>query len=864
MGPAGSLPPDGIRTEGGFTPEDLVGDIFAKGVCNNIDNVKSIGPNGGIGFFENGMASIGLESGIILSTGPIQNAHPPNNRNDRSGNFDAPGDDPDLLLLATGPLKDAVGLEFDFTPLDSFVTFRYVFASEEYCEFAGSQYNDVFGFFVSGPGIDGAFSNKGENVALIPGTESFVAINSVNHYVNSNLYVRNERKVDWEKCNLPELQVSYHDQIQYDGFTTIFTALLKLAPCHTYHMRMVVADVGDADYDSAVFLEAESFNIGNMVELTAGPETREGCPDGYFLFNRTSDSPIQLPLTVAYQLSPSGTAQEGLDFASLGGTITIPAGQMSARLPVEVFNDGLPEGVEYLGLELDIPCACYSDSSFLYISDPEPIHVDLPTGLACPGEAARLKPSVVGGVPPFSYLWSTGATDSVIFAPGEPAMTYHVTVTDACMQTNSAQTSVVAAEAPLARLSGDYRICPGDTAHLLLELSGHPPWVVEYSVGGGTPRFTPPVYSSPYFIASVQGGLYEIESVSDAACTGAFSGVARVEILGPSIEAVLRPTTCFDFRDGEIEVILQGGAPPFQIHWSPDIGNGLQINNLAAGDYSLTVSDAQGCSVARTFSIDQPPALKEIRVDCEMVRGAGNFNPQPTGGAPPYRYALTPDGPWQSEDFFNQLVPGRQYPIFIRDANDCTLSQDFWMPVQYERMVEMPGQLSLRWGESLQMPVVLNIPETLISSIRWLPEAGLSCSNCLQPVLTGPSAALYTLYLSDIFGCTEERSLRIEQSGDLPIYIPNAFSPDGDQFNDRFRIFPVPGLIRIIKTYQVFDRWGGLLFAATDLDPYSDFSGWDGMVNRRPAEAGVYTFWMELELADGNAHIIKGSVVLMR
>ncbi|MCB0629135.1 MAG: choice-of-anchor L domain-containing protein, partial [Lewinella sp.] len=193
--PAGDPPDDKtIRTELGLSPEELVRNVFVAGTCYNITEIVGLGNPEGIGYFENGSYSIGLDRGIILSTGPITHAASPNSTGERSGDFDDKKSDPDLSKLATGPIRDRVGLEFDFIPLDSFVTFRYVFASEEYCEFVGSKYNDVFGFFVRGPGIEGGFTGNAKNVALIPGSQDFVSINNVNHKRNKQYYINNTRE----------------------------------------------------------------------------------------------------------------------------------------------------------------------------------------------------------------------------------------------------------------------------------------------------------------------------------------------------------------------------------------------------------------------------------------------------------------------------------------------------------------------------------------------------------------------------------------------------------------------------------------------------------------------------------------------
>ena len=165
---------NGIVTDDSYDVETLVREIFIKGSCDNVENIAAIGHPEGIGYFEQGSPIIGMQEGIILATGPIGNAEGPNSATDVSGNFGDNTGDVDLDIMATDDVRDAVGIEFDFVPLDSIVTFRYVFASEEYCEFVGSIFNDVFGFFISGPGIEGDFSNNSMNVALVPGTDDFV------------------------------------------------------------------------------------------------------------------------------------------------------------------------------------------------------------------------------------------------------------------------------------------------------------------------------------------------------------------------------------------------------------------------------------------------------------------------------------------------------------------------------------------------------------------------------------------------------------------------------------------------------------------------------------------------------------------
>ena len=137
--------------------------------------------NGGAAIFNGGgTTNIGINSGIILSTGDANVAIGPND-DFNAGVIGFPNNtDSDLEQIAGVSINDACILEFDFIPVSSTISFQYVFGSEEYNEFVCSAFNDAFGFFVSGPGINGPFSNNAINIALLPDGVTPVTINTVN------------------------------------------------------------------------------------------------------------------------------------------------------------------------------------------------------------------------------------------------------------------------------------------------------------------------------------------------------------------------------------------------------------------------------------------------------------------------------------------------------------------------------------------------------------------------------------------------------------------------------------------------------------------------------------------------------------
>jgi hypothetical protein len=220
--------------------------------------------------FSNGLTSpVNIDSGVILSTGNSLVAQI------GSGFFDPPFaqqagasevstspvfGDPDLALLVNDIVQNAAVLEFDFVPTSSFVEFNYVFASEEYPEFTPcttpNPINDVFGFFISGPGITGPFSNSAANIALIPGTTLPISINNINECSPFNtFYVDNSTFID------PTSGLVNPNTIQYDGMTTVLTARSNVQCGQTYHIKLAIANVFDNGFDSAVFLQANSFSI---------------------------------------------------------------------------------------------------------------------------------------------------------------------------------------------------------------------------------------------------------------------------------------------------------------------------------------------------------------------------------------------------------------------------------------------------------------------------------------------------------------------------------------------------------------------------------------------------------------------------
>lgn len=526
----------GIDADNSLVAEELVSNILISGDCYDIQNIQGIGSGEGIGYFSDGLETIGFEEGIILATGNILYAEGPNESNSQSLIFPGIQTDNDLGFMATNAVEDASGIEFDFTPTSDMIEFEYVFASEEYCEYVNSTYNDVFGFFISGPGINGEFQFNGENIARIPNNGDVVAINSVNHLSNIEYFIGNHTN-----CG----ESLHPNTIEYDGFTTPLKAYASVIPCETYHIRMVVGDVGDSVYDSAVFLKANSFQASGSALVEANSTNSnsnvvyESCDDAEFVFTRMEGDDGSEDLEIDITVLNTSTADEGTDYMLLPTSILIPAGQMSFTLPVEIINDNIVEGEETLQIEVPSSCTCSQNIVEMIIQDVEPIAATPQNITVCGTESTALTISPTGGVGVYQYTWDNGATTPTINIPafGMGMQSYTVMIIDDCGNTTQVTNTVTAIAPPEAMISGSGSHCQEDTETLIdlvVTFTGAAPWEFTYLLNGVVQE-TITTMDNPHILQVNDLGTYTLGMVSyaDGYCEGTTSGTAAITATTP-------------------------------------------------------------------------------------------------------------------------------------------------------------------------------------------------------------------------------------------------------------------------------------------------------------------------------------------
>jgi len=434
----------------------LVNDVLLGGGVK-VSNVKYTGSAEAIAAFNAEKSNVGFSQGILLSTGKVAKAIGPNNQFTTSGlGFGGTGDaDLDMLLPQGFSTKDAAILEFDFIPLSDTLRFNYVFASEEYPEANCSFFNDVFSFMLSGPNpMGGNYNNY--NIALIPGTNIPVSINTINSGVVGNggdSTICSAINAQWKAYssyfrnngNGTNIYPQYFDSgvVQYDGLTVAFTAKAAIVPCQLYHIKIAIADVGDDRSDSGVFLEAKSFSGGLKVISDQNAQNnilQEGCAASalHFVRYKYFDSLIDINFNV------KGSAVNQLDFTDLIGNalpqkITFnklippfPASD-TVSLWFKAPFDALSENNEDIHFQIINTLGCEVDTIDLFytIQNSDSLQLSvIGNHSLCAGDTLLLQLNISNGHAPFYYNWNSGENLTSFFNKKYDVSTIHEIVFD--------------------------------------------------------------------------------------------------------------------------------------------------------------------------------------------------------------------------------------------------------------------------------------------------------------------------------------------------------------------------------------------------------------------------------------------------
>lgn len=912
--------------------------LVGEGV--SISNVVLTADSRGSAFFNNrGGTNIGIDSGIVLTNGRAQTIGSSIGMSgdgfteaadaevsleqydilDYSGDADLAA----LLNIPANETHDASILEFDFVPLGDSIKFRYVFSSDEYPTYAcpdpgGLNYNDAFAFFISGPGISGT-----RNIALIPGTNAPVTINNINDQpcaVYPQYYVYNEDNVNFT----------------HNGHTKVFTAMERVQPCQTYHLKLVIADVVDGSLDSGVFLEAKSLN-SNAIQLTnltqVDPVTNisylvEGCATGAIKFKRQLATASSQTIGLAY----SGTAINGTDVQLLPSSITIPPNETEVLLNIFPIMDLVPEGIEMLKIYTLAPCATGItpiDSAEIQIRDYDILGLTPDTATVCRNSPVQLL--ATSGYT--TYTWAPNSTLSSLSVPNPVAMptashtTYYCTAT---VGTCNARDSVYLRLKDVELLGKTDLVCQnGTSGQIRVSPGAEWPHPLLFSINNG-PTQTDSTFSN------LSAGDYTIRVLDASGCLDSI----RVTLTQPAttISATITPTaaTCSGTADGQLLITPAGGTLPYLY----SINNGVNyqasnIFNVGTGNYLIKVKDANGCNVSTSQTItlnnDLVVEAGDPKTICEgssidlaavsngtafswtpsnTLTNAGTISPTAHPVTTTKYYVLATKGicshtdsvvvnvhpapvpnagsditicygastdlngsggatySWSPATYLvstaqnnTQVVKPLNditYYLSVTDANGCVSLKNDTVNISVTPAVKMFAghDTVVAMNQPLQLHAI-EIGNSDVISYSWSPVTGLNNSLTANPVMTLDHDITYIVTGRTSANCEGSDDIFIKVYKGPEIYVPKAFTPNGDGLNDLLSVQAVG--MKEYHYFSVFNRWGQKIFST------SNFSkGWDGKLSGALQGNGNYIWIAEAVDFLGNVIRRKGSVLLLR
>ena len=578
----------------------LGGGIIASNHSYQGDSVQ-------IGYFDATNTSLGINSGIVMATGDLSVLDP------FYTGFGAIisniATDPDLLNVANsvppllpspftnsftvGSINDVAVLEFDFVPTSDSLSFQYVFGSEEYFNFENSQYNDVFGFFLSGPGITGPFSspafhpNGSVNLAIVPGSspELPITISSVNSVtpINDQYFVDNTGGLDTIAAA--------------KGYTTVLTAYAAVQCGETYHIRLAIADGTDPGLSSFVWLQAGSF-ASPLLEIV----------DDLGLDSTVLEIPCNSTITLTAN-GGVGATYEWYDSSGIFSTnsnVTVSSG-------------------EYWVTATSFGCPVVSDTIIVNSQAAPTVNLGNDYTIAC-NDITNIYPIVNGGSGNYSYLWNNNSTDSTINVGGG---NFSIKVTDNFTNCFALDTIIITEQSqPNTIVSGGGSICEdGSTVEIDFVFDGILPWDLEFYNGLDT-IFRNNLTNNNYSYVTNQEGNYQIISVIDNNnCISNISGSASV-VLNQMPEALINIEEFILYIGDTLYLELLNNYSTYQWYNQNDelLSNNPILNVFEQGEYYVFVIDENGCSDYSNITVVNVVPRSEIFVPNSFTPNSDKHN----------------------------------------------------------------------------------------------------------------------------------------------------------------------------------------------------------------------------------------------
>ena len=421
----------------------------------------------------------------------------------------------------------------------------------------------------------------------------------------------------------------------------------------------------------------------------------------------------------------------------------------------------------------------------------------------------------------------------------------------------------------------------------MVSCSGDANGTATVNISGGTPDYVFTWSASAdtdNMIDGLTAGTYTVDIVDDNGCSPGQQTftISQPNALELSIDPVQTTPTvaCAGDANGRIGVFVSSvnnndlADNPY--NWSNNAAGPDQslARDLAPGTYSVTVTDVEGCQDSIQYTIGEPEAITfsvlpieepqcfgettEVMVDTAF---GGSSN-----GIEDFTFTVNNDG-------FRIPVGGTgtafsgEVVVTVFDSVGCTAEQTFSVNQPPEIIIDLPERITVELGDTLTRLNPLISPVGDLYEYLWTPAEFLEADTIRSPIVRPFTDTDYQLRVTNANQCQAFANIFVEVDANRNVYIPNAFSPNRDGRNEEFRVFTCQG-VKQINSFQVFDRWGGLLNASENILPPNCLDGtilWNGDgQNGKPVNPGVFVYFIEVEFLDDRKLVYRGDVTVIR
>ncbi|MFK7774582.1 MAG: gliding motility-associated C-terminal domain-containing protein [Saprospiraceae bacterium] len=450
------------------------------------------------------------------------------------------------------------------------------------------------------------------------------------------------------------------------------------------------------------------------------------------------------------------------------------------------------------------------------------------------------------------------------------AITCQAVTSETCVTTNTLtsapiQIEVTTPENPTIAITSDATsVCSGSIVNFTAtgeNLGSNPQyqWLVDGTITGNTTNTFNTTFTTEQTISCIV--------TATNTCSGALTANSNeIEItLGTlSVEMMeIQPESC-DNSNGMIELQATGGFGPYTYNWDNNTTNTNTLNNLSAGDYSVVVSDVNGCSAALEINIPyiSTPEIENLEathINCTNLGGTAKVTMYDPGTSYSYVWKNANNEIIASSEEVKNLPEGLYY-VEVTDTYGCSVSEEIYIEAEAPILVEILESTTVQLGDEYRLQVVTNYTNATFS---WEADESLSCLDCMAPTILPTQTTTYFLTVTTAEGCSVKAHVTIQVEKSRNVFVPNAFSPNNDGNNDTFTIYGGDDVVKI-KNFQVFDRWGAVVFSNSDFQANDETQGWNGKINNKKNAGNVFIYFAEIEFLDGRVEVYKGDVTATR